>query len=56
MKTFALNDRVAVNDPTWHRHGDTGTVVKVNAKTIAVQMDSSPVDVVKGAPVYFVEA
>lgn len=48
-----VHARVQINDPSWHRHGDTGTVTKVNLRTIRVQMDSHPNDVVVGAPNYF---
>ena len=47
--------RVRVESPGWYRHGNVGTVVKVNRKTIKVQMDSNEVDVVVGSPIYFQE-
>lgn len=52
--TRTLGARVAVNDPKWHRHGEVGTVVTVNRKTIRVQMSDDPIDVVVGSPLYFV--
>lgn len=50
---FQVNDRVKVNDPGWHRHGDAGKVVEIKRHTIRVQMDSHPLDVIAGAPIYF---
>lgn len=55
---FRVGDKVEVQDPTWHYHGLTGLVVKVNRKTIKVQTDPErasnfPPTIVVGAPQYF---
>lgn len=48
---FAIGDTVSINDPKWFRHGEVGTVVKVNRVTIRVQMGAT--DWVTGGKVYF---
>ncbi len=49
---FKVGQRVSVNDPSWWRHGEIGTVVKVNRVTIRVAMNS-PHDTVSGGKAYF---
>jgi hypothetical protein len=46
--------RVRVESPGWYRHGQTGTIVKVNRKTIRVLVDGIG-DTVVGSPIYFQE-
>ena len=48
---ITLGARVAVNDPSWHRHGEVGTIVKINRRTVRVLADNG--DTIVGAPDYF---
>lgn len=51
-----VGDRVKANDPTWVYHGIEGTVLKVNKKTVRVQIgtlhDGHP-ETALGSPVYW---
>lgn len=49
--TFAVGDRVRINDPGWWRHGEEGRVIKVNRVTIRVALDNG--DRVTGGKVWF---
>lgn len=48
---FAVGDTVSINDPKWFRHGEVGTVVKVNRVTIRIQLGAH--DWVTGGKGYF---
>jgi len=45
---------VRVECPGWYRHGTTGTIVKVNRRTIRVLVDGSDIaETIVGSPLYF---